>query len=397
MLTIDATNHGSRECPEFHPQECMQCGVCVASCAHKALATVRRGAKFAIAVDADKCVGCGLCSRVCPAGFVPADRVNFDAISDSNAFLSFASDKAVSYAASSGGTIRALATRFAARPNSFVYSLRKSPDGPIPDILDATTVSEMPNSIYAPTMWGQNLNKARRLGAADRLLIIGLPCQIKGARKLLAAVRCKVFTIAIICRKTKDFRFADYVKRYHHLANGEPWVFRGYGWPGIIGNPDGAHSDYSQFSAIPFGLDIWNVSACSRCADCLATDVADLSVGDPWGIDRANRNGCNFLLTNTPAGEDLLAEAADDITLEPLSADEALAVIDRNAVNRKVDRLRYYTGLDKRFKTVLKYKALQLKSALAGSFVTAVGHTRPGAAACRLLLAFDKRIKNLLR
>ena len=141
----------------------MQCGVCVASCAHKALATVRRGPKFAIAVDADKCVGCGLCSRVCPAGFVPADRVNFDDISDSNAFLSFASDKAVSYAASSGGTIRALATRFVARPNSFVYSLRKSPDGPIPDILDATTVSEMPNSIYAPTMWGQNLNKARRL------------------------------------------------------------------------------------------------------------------------------------------------------------------------------------------------------------------------------------------
>ena len=120
-------------------------------------------------------------------------------------------------------------------------------------------------------------------------------------------------------------------------------------------------------------------------------------MGDPWGIDRANRNGCNFLLANTPAGEDLLAEAADDITLEPLSADEALAVIDRNAVNRKVDRLRYYTGLDKRLKTVLKYKALQLKSALAGSFVTAVGHTRPGAAACRLLLAFDKRIKNLLR
>ena len=382
----------------FVQSKCMQCGVCLSVCPKQALSFKKEKHCYSVCIDKNKCVGCGLCSKVCPSHYIYQDRVSFDRITNNNVFLSYAKDKDIQFKSSSGGTVRTIAKNFLKHDNSFIYSLYEQGNGIECGVIDETRVDSMPNSIYAPTMWGRNLYEVKQLPLDSRLLVIGLPCQIKAAKKVIEKFnrRIKVYYVGIICRKTKDFRFEKYIRDYHHIQDNRKIVFRGYGWPGIIGMYDTSqYSQYSQFSLIPFGLDLWNVKGCYRCADCLAQDVADLSVGDPWNLNGINNKGCNITFVNSDKGFELLRDSRESLVISSLSKEDGERVLDRNMIANKVNRVRYYCGIDNRFPQRLKYFLLDTKSLMAGILIRGAGKTRYVRALGEALLKLDKFIKKV--
>ena len=357
----------------------MQCGVCMSVCPKHALNIKKATHCYSISVDRDKCVGCGVWAMVCPSHYIYKDRVSFDRITNENVLLTYAKDKNVQFTSSSGGTIRTLAKAFLQQEKSFVYALYEQGNGIQGGVIDKTLVGAMPNSIYAPTMWGRNLQEVKNLQAGSWLLVIGLPCQIKAAKKVIEKFnrQIRVYYIGIICRKTKDFRFEKYIRDFHHIHDDKRVTFRGYGWPGIIGRYDTSqYSQYSQFSLIPFGLDLWNVKGCYRCADCLAQDVADLSVGDPWNLDGINDKGCNITFINSEKGFELLENCKDMLVVSSLTKDEGERVLDRNMITNKINRVRFYCGIDNGFSSKIKYLTLDTKSFLIGMMISGIARYR---------------------
>lgn len=402
MLVHHSKHNENNKCPVFIADKCLQCGVCLSVCPVEALSKAKKDNKYHILVDSEKCIGCKKCSKYCPSHYITQDRVDFDKIREGSCFISYAKDKAVGYSSSSGGTVRSIVSNFLkADSRHRVYTLIDCDKGVKGKLISDKELDLMPNSIYAPTMWGENLHQIHeQRDSFASLLIIGLPCQIKSAQGVIATYRLQadVRYIAIMCRKTKDFRLGEYIRKSHGLREGEPLIFRGNGWPGKIGSPndESRQSEYSSFSAIPFGLDIWNVKGCYRCADCLALDYADITVGDPWGLKEANSNGCNILFVNSPKGEELIRESSTALDIIAISKGDAEAVTDKGLLTNKVNRLRFYTGLDKGFKTRLKYFLLDSKSDLYGIIISKIGHTRIGKSIGKILLKFDGLLKKLL-
>lgn len=62
-------------------EKCKGCGICVASCPNKSIGMSKevngKGYNFAVLV-ADTCVGCASCGRICPDGVITVYRSKVD-------------------------------------------------------------------------------------------------------------------------------------------------------------------------------------------------------------------------------------------------------------------------------------------------------------------------------
>lgn len=222
----------------FESDKCMQCGVCLSSCHQQALSFRRNEKIFEIKVDSDKCVKCKRCIKVCPSNFVFKDDCSPSA-DFVNAYITASKDKTTKYERSSGGTIFEIVDAFLKR-GGYVYTLGKYDN--IHRIYSSgllRCIGDMPNSIYAPTLWGKNLKEIRTLANGSKLLLVGLPCQLKSAMRLLEGTLkrkdIKLYRICIVCRKTKDLRFTKYIRKYFDAPSEQDIFYRGKGWPGKVG------------------------------------------------------------------------------------------------------------------------------------------------------------------
>lgn len=170
-------------------------------------------------------------------------------------------------------------------------------------------------------------------GKYRNVIVIGLPCHITSLRlgeKRIKKLKNRVFlSIGLFCGGTTDFRLASYLESRVNLEKrAKAVLFRQGHWPGaikIVENSNLSHDingierDYHQFTSL--------LPACMFCAD-HSSELADISVGDPWIPKILDRNdgGYSSIVTRTDRGNRLISEMilSKKIIFENSTADEVI-------------------------------------------------------------------------
>lgn len=335
-------NHGKWH---FDFMQCRQCGVCIGSCPTGALSARIFRDRYEIICDAESCVCCGLCAKCCPANEETAVNTSADLKAARVILRVWSADPSTRYWGSSGGSARSLIRAvLAERRCDAVYTLVHSGSAPEATGCWLTAYpgdeSDIPTSLYRPVLWGENLGKVDP--AWKSVLLVGLPCQLRAARKFLhhRLPDTEILAVTIFCKKQKTFGYSRYWLRRFGASFRETGQlrYRGGGWPGGCRLRDGTRAGSFFYPAT-----CWNLPGCRYCLDSLNRRDSDLTLADPWGLVPIGPEepGQNLVFVWTGTGQKLLAssavvcgptvtakEAGDSLPLSALAAKaEALCLV----------------------------------------------------------------------
>ncbi len=285
-------------------------------------------------LDADLCTECGLCDLVCPQMSVPATMQEHLASPYvgpiQGAYLGGSSAPAVAAQGQTGGLVRSL----------LAFSLESGladaavcvVDRPEHPLRPAATLIRSPaealavsRSKYCPIPVNALLSDM--LEFDGRLAYVGLACHMQGlslALEHLPKLRAKIaLRIGLFCDRVLTFAAVDYLLRCARAApqNVTAFDYRHQAWKGWPGNTrvvtrDGRVRNVPRRRRID-SIRWFTPTPCRLCIDKLNA-LADLSLGDPYGLTRGKKVP-TAAIVRTETGNDLLQKAhkAGVITLSP--------------------------------------------------------------------------------
>lgn len=326
----------------FDASRCRQCGVCIAACPQKALRSSAGYKQYQIICDKSKCIHCGFCARICEES-LRNGQVNDSTVQIITArqiLLAWNRDSNIRYLASSGGITRGIIRGVLAHSlYDAVYSLVYFAPGRVAGrwLVQYPEEEHIPCSLYRPILWGDAIETINP--AWKKVLLVGLPCQIRAARVFLKYrfPHLIISSVNIYCKKQKDFGYSRYIAGFlkQHWKLNTDLVYRGQGWPGhsYIRTDRGNITEKKTYS---YPALCWNLSGCQYCFDSLNATGADITVADPWGIvePHCDEFGQNLVFVWTEAGERLLS-LPSLVRGQAVSLDAAAASISLSTLNKK--------------------------------------------------------------
>lgn len=308
---------------------CTSCGICSAICSQNAIIFKNSTKPF---VFIEQCKNCGLCLQVCPGQGLDliheASLLYKDAQQNNlcgrylSGYVGYSNNKEIRFVASSGGLI----TQFllylfdnniinGAIVTGFNNEIKK------PYSFLATTKDEIissKGSKYVLSPINQGLSEL--LNAKEgKYVIVGLPCQIQGIRKLVKkrhSLQKKIIGVfSLYCSLNKIQSSVEYYLRHNNVSSGkfESFQFR---TEGCLGNMKIVESDsikYVKYESYWHGTHSFFVNErCSICNDHFG-ELADISFGDinisPYNSDKI---GINSLIVRDWYWKQQLLKAAND-------------------------------------------------------------------------------------
>lgn len=313
---------------------CTMCGLCVAICPTRNIDVVYPANEPELNWG-DRCNDCGLCYQVCPGKDVPLrelDRFVFGRERDvkrdifgifRSCYQSHAPDGEVRAMAASGGSVSAL----------LAYALDKG-------LIDAAPMAAMDSAVpwrVNPRL-ARNRNEVlsgcgtksvvvpvnaalREVEQGESVGCVGLACHVHGLRKLQQRfpehrlAKKLAFVIGIFCGTNGPYRRIEYYLREKYdigLDEVRSMRYR-------VGH-DPFRTTLVKTNGESVNLQWYagdmRLLVRERCALCLdwAADLADVSLGDFWGLSASGsepERGTNTMLVRTGVGEELVKGAVE--------------------------------------------------------------------------------------
>ena len=299
---------------------CVGCEACVQACRQ---GTIRmeeddEGFRYPI-IDSEKCIGCGRCHKVCPMENTPVRHQEEKVVYGGH---HISTD--VVLASTSGGAFSAIVDGWCDM-NYVIFGAESKGTRILHSYIeDKRDISIFRKSKYAQSEIGNSYIKTKEfLKAGKKVLFSGTPCQIAGLEMFLGSCnRTNLLTIEVICegipsplliRKLSkhygDIRDIDYRNKTKYGR----WDFQMM----KIETSHGAKVIDRWFNSF---WSIWLQHLISRpsCYECpFATKerVADISLGDLWGVhlfcpELYNHNrGASLIICNSKKGKEALNHA----------------------------------------------------------------------------------------
>lgn len=328
--------------------ECCGCEACKQICPKNAIEMVTDGEGFRYPkIDNEKCINCGLCRKVCNYNNMP-ERYN----NNKYAFGGYHKNISVRDKSTSGGFFTAIVENWCDENYVIFGAASEGLKVYHSFIENKEEIDKFRKSKYSQSKIGDSFIRAKEfLIKGKKVLFSGTPCQIAGLRAYLQKEYEKLLTVEVICEgvpsplyieKYKDYldkkynsKLKDIDYRYTNLNNS------------LMGKTYGKWDFQAMYVLFENGKElkkdrwfnpfwkIWLSHLMSRpsCYNCQFTNierVADISLGDLWGVhlycpELYGKNlGASLAVCNTPKGVKAFKKAEKDLYGHELDFNTAL-------------------------------------------------------------------------
>jgi len=281
-------------------------------------------------IDAEKCVQCRACERICPWN-KPVENPNVADFSPKTV-AAYAKDESVRLQSSSGGIFTVLAERVLDDGGVVVGVAQTAPTRFGHIVVDnKADLAKLRGSKYVQADVGLVYREVRSLLKAGRkVLFSGTPCQVAGLYAVLGnAVSADLFTVDIVCHGTPSVKvFEKYVREMEKTDNSSldniNFRDKSEGWSGYAlllrfrsGKSVSVHHNRSKYMRLFLSRICQNVS-CDDCRYRKLPRIADITLGDYWGIfkyhpEMNDNKGTSVVLLNTEHGKALFESVAGKV------------------------------------------------------------------------------------
>ena len=324
---------------------CFGCEACVQICT-KAAVTFEEdadGFRYPL-INTDKCIGCGLCRKVCPYVNMPVRYGE-----DKYVFGGYSMDKAVRFESTSGGAFSEIVNAYCDKDYVIFGAEADGLEVFHSYITDKSNLGKFRKSKYSQSRIGSAYKDAKRfLKEGKKVLFSGTPCQIAGLRAYLGNVnQDNLLTVEVICEgvpsphyvrkldKHVQKKYGAGIKSIDYRYTGKSYISKGF-WDFeqmlIITEAKTEHKRDRWFN--PF-WSIWLKHLMSRpsCYECPFTTRergADITLGDLWGVHKycpelyGKNGGASLVIGNTEKGKAVIAEAGKRMYGHELAFEDAL-------------------------------------------------------------------------
>lgn len=324
-------------------QICSSCAACANVCARQAITMELNDEGFyRPVVNFEKCVQCGACEKACPwANGV----LNPNGASKTpKTVAAYSLDESIRMNSSSGGIFSVLAEKVLDDGGvvAGVAQLDKTHFGHV--VVDnKADLAKLRGSKYVQADAGMVYREIRSLLREGRkVLFSGTPCQVAALYSVLGQkIFENLFTVDIVCHGTPSVRvFQKYVEELERQEQSEVVenVFRDKtdGWKRyslLHKLANGSQKLVPHGESKYMRLFLSRICQNSSCADCRYRKlprIADITLGDYWGItsvhpEMDDDKGTSVVLLNTAHGETLFNSISDKLKTCDSFLDKAIA------------------------------------------------------------------------
>ena len=349
---------------------CCGCSACASICPKGAIEMKPDDQGFIYpVVDSKLCVSCGACKKVCA-------YQNKNLLHEPLQAYAAVNRKQEQLAKSaSGGVFAAVATYFLENGGVvFGASLDFENGQPIPHLIGIENIEQLERiqgSKYVQSAVEETYKQARQnLNEGKKVLFSGTPCQIAGLYGYLKKDYNNLWTIDVICHGVPNAKFFnDYLGVEAKKRGGVPIGYsfrdkkRGWGMNARLDLKSQSGKEKSVY--IPARLTSYNTlfldgdiyrENCYKCPYARKERVADMTIGDFWGIEREHpellkqnefdeRKGVSCIIVNTENGIELCKKLSDKMCLSDSSFEK---------IAKKNGQLNHPTVQSKRRTTVME-------------------------------------------
>lgn len=313
-------------------ENCTGCSSCVESCPKSAIyfEVDYEGFKYP-KINQDKCIKCSICVQSCPLITKKENLNNNNPI----VYAAWNKNEEIRINSTSGGVFTAFA-EVILQSGGLVVGAKYSDDFSIEHtvINDISQLSKLRQSKYAQSNLNDIFSQVKNeLNKGKVVLFCGTPCQVAGLKSFLNREYKSLFLCDFICRGVISQKvYMEYLKGINELYNSEikyiQFKNKDYGWNSFSTKVQLYNNDIYQKDRDndPYMVgflkhNLYMRPSCYNCQYKSLPRVADISLGDFWGISSQDEKlddnkGTSVVIVNSIKGENLFENAKEKLFFE---------------------------------------------------------------------------------
>jgi coenzyme F420-reducing hydrogenase beta subunit len=308
----------------------------------------------------------------------------------------YSGDERIRYQASSGGVVSSVIKHLFEKgeiQNAISYEFDKYVLFK-PKLIDSYEDYQIVGSIYHEVKLIEFV-KDNTADIKGKMLVVCLPCQIKGIKKLLEQSKIDYIIVALTCSAQMSKEATWFLLRKFKIKREdiEFFRYRGNGWPSGVQLKTASNEYFfdntkSIWKEI-FHSHLFTLKRCLSCTDTFGLE-ADISVADPW-LEKymaTEDAGVTLVLRHTKTGDELIQETlrSGALKLKESISPELAIKSQQKTLNKKYIFRKYKTLLN----PVLKVMRSKVYISFVSLFCLIKIHTRVFNMVISILLKLEK-------